>query len=504
MSTFNKLQDGKALWLRRSGRTALVAALAVVISGCFFNKVQMDTLRNGTYSAPWWCAGSGGAPQNYSTCQTFSRVMDLQVNKAYRKYPTANDLPGTAVQPVSLSSYTNLGTAYVLDATLPTTFQGNKPNVYMYDGPTGDARVAGFGYLIDTGDTLNPPDGFAGDRDNWAQDGTTSTWFLPVWILRGYENHPNIFASGHPCLNNVGHTGQDANSACFTASHTEPLEIVVTNDDGYNSDGIKALVSALLNEPNVSVQVIAPGANQSGSGNSVGTAPFVSTLNTITLADHPLDPQEFTAVWQDVDSSGTYNAGDISATPADSVDWAISVMMLTPDVIISGTNKGQNVGQLSNGSGTVGAARNARNNGVPAIATSTGGVKLIAGPHDFEEGASRTIDFFRAWRLGQVEHRDTWNTVNSINIPSCELGFQTTDGFGIRGVVQTELMVGGCIPAAATNYMTCDPLNPGDSESDPVKPAAFVVVDGDTDVQAFNNGYVGITNVTAEYPPLCP
>ena len=54
-----------------------------------------------------------------------------------------------------------------------------------------------------------------------------------------------------------------------------------------------------------------------------------------------------------------------------------------PDVVLSGINQGQNLGALSDVSGTVGAARTAARHGIPALAVSQG----TGNPPDYAAGA---------------------------------------------------------------------------------------------------------------------
>lgn len=123
---------------------------------------------------------------------------------------------------------------------------------------------------------------------------------------------------------------------------------MLTNDDGYLAPGLAA-VRAALTAAGHHVITVAPAANQSGSGARLNfSAPLV--------VSHP--------------------AKDIFAvegSPADSAEFGLSTVFAgsPPDVVISGTNTGQNITSISVSSGTVGAAVTALNEGVPAIAVST-------------------------------------------------------------------------------------------------------------------------------------
>lgn len=128
-----------------------------------------------------------------------------------------------------------------------------------------------------------------------------------------------------------------------------PLRILLTNDDGWNAVGITAVYDALIAAGH-DVTVVAPLTNQSGVGGRItfGGPP----LQVVLQADHKYS---------------------VAGSPADSVGVGLSVVFVNkpPDLVISGTNIGQNIGAATVHSGTVGAAVTALNDGVPAIAVST-------------------------------------------------------------------------------------------------------------------------------------
>jgi 5'-nucleotidase len=133
------------------------------------------------------------------------------------------------------------------------------------------------------------------------------------------------------------------------AADNKPLRILLTNDDGWNAAGITAVYDALVTAGH-DVTIVAPLTNQSGVGGRItfGSSP----LEVVLQAEH------------------NYS---VAGSPADSVEVGLSVVFTNtpPDLVISGTNIGQNVGAATVHSGTVGAAVTALNDGVPAIAVST-------------------------------------------------------------------------------------------------------------------------------------
>jgi len=124
-----------------------------------------------------------------------------------------------------------------------------------------------------------------------------------------------------------------------------PLRILVSNDDGYFAPGLAALADALA--PFGEIVVVAPEQNRSGASNS------------LTL-DRPLVVSRA--------ASGFYY---INGTPTDCVHVALTGMFDAPfDLVVSGINSGQNMGDDTLYSGTVAAAMEGFLFGLPAIAFS--------------------------------------------------------------------------------------------------------------------------------------
>lgn len=131
------------------------------------------------------------------------------------------------------------------------------------------------------------------------------------------------------------------------------LTILLSNDDGYDAPGLRALVEAL--RPVAEVYVVAPAAEQSGKGHSI-----LTTREPIFLSERR---QPNGALWYAVE-----------APPATCVRLAIeSLLPRRPDLVISGINRGENLGVAVYLSGTLGAAREAAIAGLPALAVSMGG-----------------------------------------------------------------------------------------------------------------------------------
>lgn len=133
------------------------------------------------------------------------------------------------------------------------------------------------------------------------------------------------------------------------AQTPRPYRILVTNDDGVRAPGILALAQAL--QPLGEITIAAPAENQSGKGHSIVTSDPIF-VDQVTLA-------------------GGLRAFSIVATPATCVKVGVRALMSErPDLVVSGINRGYNLGMVTYVSGTVGAAREAALLGIPAIASS--------------------------------------------------------------------------------------------------------------------------------------
>ncbi|MBU0925908.1 5'/3'-nucleotidase SurE [bacterium] len=124
--------------------------------------------------------------------------------------------------------------------------------------------------------------------------------------------------------------------------------ILLTNDDGFDAIGLKALIEALL--PIARITVVAPAKNKSACGHS------------LTL-DKPL---RMICVEDDY-----YKIDD--ATPTDCIFISLSNLFkdgYKPDLVISGINIGANMGEDITYSGTAAGAMEAVIHGIPAIAIS--------------------------------------------------------------------------------------------------------------------------------------
>ena len=179
--------------------------------------------------------------------------------------------------------------------------------------------------------------------------------------------------------------------------HGFNLRILISNDDGYQSDGLATL--ALSISDLAEVVIVAPDRNQSGASHSL-------TLETPLRVGRTRD--------------GIYY---VNGTPTDCVHLALTGFLDDePDMVIAGINHGANLGDDVLYSGTVAAAAEGRFLGLPAIAVSLVGEN----PRHFDT-AGHAIRVL----LQQLENSplppDTTLNINVPDVPYQELrGFRST------------------------------------------------------------------------------
>jgi 5'-nucleotidase len=136
--------------------------------------------------------------------------------------------------------------------------------------------------------------------------------------------------------------------------------ILVTNDDGVYSEGLHALADAL--RPVGDVTIVAP----LGEASAIGHA--------LTIA-RPLRLERL--------RDGVYS---VDGTPADCINLGVvHVLEGLPDLVVSGINKGYNLGDDVTYSGTVGGALEGALLGVPGVAVS---LQRTSDPFDFGPAAA--------------------------------------------------------------------------------------------------------------------
>jgi 5'-nucleotidase len=425
--------------VRKLRVVAVAVVLLVVAGGCgLLKSADRYAASPGTVHEPFWCAPSGGTALSLGDCRALSAQLDVAVFWANSHHTASRAMADGAT---SSPYVTGVGAPFRFSGAT-TRFDPNRPDTLLYDGTTPNAQVAGIEFNVKS---ASAPAGFAGPNDVWT-DGGNGTWRLRVWILRPFQNEPNVFAATHSCLA-AGGAVYDITAACYTATHPNPLRVLVSNDDGYAAAGIDHAVEALRTLPNVQVTVSAPATNQSGTGGNTSPDPLTAT---------------------DATTASGYPAKAVQGFPADSARYGLQHLHVNPDLLVSGINDGQNLSvPITNISGTVGAARVGGRDSIAAVAISQG----LGSPPDFAAGATALMAWVNDFLLGRAGPARFQYVVN-INVPTCTAG-------AVRGTafvpVATNLDSGNPIttPSNCTSTLT----NPVD------------------DIQAFVNGFVSISNI---------
>ncbi len=166
------------------------------------------------------------------------------------------------------------------------------------------------------------------------------------------------------------------------------MKILLTNDDGYTSEGLSTLTDALVDAGH-EVWICAPSAERSASSHAM-------TLHQeITITEY---------------GKRRYHC---SGTPVDCILYATKARVFDhhPDLVISGINHGFNISTDILYSGTVAAAREAALTGLKSIAVSCS--RRADGSYPFAEAAD-----FVVRHLGELTELASAECVININVPA--------------------------------------------------------------------------------------
>jgi len=237
------------------------------------------------------------------------------------------------------------------------------------------------------------------------------------------------------------------------AQQATPYRILISNDDGVRAPGLAALAQALkaLGE----VIVVAPSDVQSGKSHSVVT----------------IDP----VFREDLTLPGGLKAIGLNTTPATTMFIALAnIVNPKPDLVVSGINRGYNLGYSVYRSGTVAGAREGAMHGIPSIAAS---MAEAGDPRDWSSAAQQVLAVVRQVKA----HRLPSNTFLNVNVPATPPG-----GYKGSQVTSQAMMLGGSEtfpemkhPSGRTIYWSV--YREG------------VNAPKGTDIWAVDNGYVSIT-----------
>lgn len=180
-------------------------------------------------------------------------------------------------------------------------------------------------------------------------------------------------------------TGAIAIASAGLTLQANALNILLTNDDGCRAPGINAMYQALTAAGH-QVTLVGPLNDSSG----ISAASVVSPGQALTVTE--LEAHKFCV---GPPEGYTPPAGKTSAigTPVDAVNVGLDVLLKDnrPDLVVSGTNFGENVGPLTQMSGTLNAAVRAMFKGVPAVAVSTA-IDMDLIMRDQKAGYRKTLD----------------------------------------------------------------------------------------------------------------
>jgi 5'-nucleotidase len=177
------------------------------------------------------------------------------------------------------------------------------------------------------------------------------------------------------------------------------LRILLSNDDGYQSEGLAALAEALRDL--AELVIVAPDRNQSGASHSL-------TLEMPLRVGRTRE--------------GTYY---VNGTPTDCVHLAITGLLdEEPDMVVAGINHGANLGDDVLYSGTVAAAVEGRFLGLPAIAVSLVGQN----PRHFATAGSAVRQLLQRLQAEPLPP----DTILNVNVPDVPVD-------ALRGFAATRL-----------------------------------------------------------------
>lgn len=226
--------------------------------------------------------------------------------------------------------------------------------------------------------------------------------------------------------------------------------IVVTNDDGVHAPGILVLAQAMREFGDIGV--IAPARNQSASGHK-------KTL----YADLPHARTQL--------DDGT-PAVSIDGSPADCIAVAaMGAIQWPPRLVVSGINRGANMGQDITYSGTVTAALEASIHGIPAVAISLDN-READDPETYKEAARVAKAVVRQ----ALENTLPPFTIINVNVPDGEVKGLRLARQGIR-IYRDELVIDGDVYRIAG------------------EPPIGDIDEAGTDLWAVDNGYAAMTPI---------
>lgn len=238
------------------------------------------------------------------------------------------------------------------------------------------------------------------------------------------------------------------------------MRVLLTNDDGVEAEGLRALARAVGDEGHDAV-IVAPLEDVSGNGTSLGTFVDGTVIKSGAVG---LDGLEDVATFW------------VEGPPSFAVLAACLGRFGTPpDVVISGINPGWNTGRFLLFSSTVGAALTASMMGRPALAISCGDL-----PNSRFESAALIARSALSWLIDRKEP----STVLNINVPDVPPGAER----GVRSAPLGKVSTAGLDLAACDGGLRLSRFTDIERASDP----RFA----DTDAGLVMAGYITVTGLT--------
>ena len=227
------------------------------------------------------------------------------------------------------------------------------------------------------------------------------------------------------------------------------MKILLSNDDGYLAPGLTALRQGLL-EHHADILTVAPNRDYSGASNSI----------TLTYPLHLTHHEG--------------NLYSVDGTPTDCVHLALTGLYDTPpDLVIAGINAGENLGDDVIYSGTVAAATEGRNLGLPAIAVSCCG----SSEYHFDTAVQAVLVLLK--KLPNLNI--TADTILNVNVPN--VAWSEVKGFKVTRLGKRH--------QAEPVVKTKDPRN---RDIYWVGPVGNLLDAGEgTDFHAIENNFVSVT-----------
>ncbi len=234
------------------------------------------------------------------------------------------------------------------------------------------------------------------------------------------------------------------------------MNILLSNDDGYFSEGLSCLQQALSEEHQVTV--VAPDRNCSGASSSLTLERPIRCKETI---------------------QGYFS---VNGTPTDCVHLGIYQLMQTaPDIVVSGINQGANLGDDVWYSGTVAAAAEGRSLGFPAIAVSLEMDPTSSSPH-YLSAAKAVVHIVKQLNTSGIAK----GTILNVNVP--DRPYEEIKGYQLTRLGQryrSDTIIAETDPKGKPIYW----LGPMPSPEDRIQ---------GTDFHAIEEGYISITPMTID------